>query len=123
MSDRRAVATPDVPPPMGPYSQAIAGGGYLFCSGQVGSVEGGVGPQTREVMAKLGKVLAADGLTFADVVKTTIYLTDMRDFAAMNAAYAESFADVAPPARSTIGVVKLPRPQGLVEVELIARRR
>ncbi len=123
MNERRAVSAADVPAPLGPYSQAVAGGPYLFCSGQLATDVPDVEGQTRLVMAKLGRVLAAAGLGFADVVKTTIFLTDIGDFAAVNAVYAESFAGAAPPARSTVAVAALPRPEARVEVELIALRR
>lgn len=123
MSDRLAVSSPDVPAPIGPYSQAVAAGPYVFCSGQVAVEEPGVEAQTRLVMAKLAGVLAAAGLGLGDVVKTTIFLIDMGDFAAMNAVYAESFAGVAPPARSTVQVAALPRPEARVEIEMIALAR
>lgn len=123
MSDRQAISTSDVPAPIGPYSQAMAAGPYVFCSGQLAPDVPDAAGQTRLVMAKLGKVLAAAGLSFADVVKTTIYLIDMNDFAAMNAVYAESFTGVAPPARSTVAVAALPRPDARVEIEFTALRR
>lgn len=119
----RAVATTEAPAAIGPYSQAVRTGNLLFCSGQIplrpdGTlVEGGIEEQTRQVMANLAAVIRAAGGVFSQVVKTTIYLADMADFARMNEVYAENFKTVAP-ARSTIGVAALPR--GVrVEIEAI----
>ncbi len=128
-NQKSAVATPEAPAAIGPYSQAVRSGDLLFCSGQVGFdpatgnvVEGGIDAQTRRVLANVEAVLHAAGLGFADVVKTTVFLKDMGDFAAMNAIYAESFAPegAVPPARSTVEVARLPK-DGLVEIEVIAR--
>jgi 2-iminobutanoate/2-iminopropanoate deaminase len=126
---RETIHTVAAPEAIGPYSQAIAAGGYVFTSGQIGLdptngqlVEGGIEAQTRQVMANLAAVLAAAGLTFADVVKTTIFLIDMNDFAAVNAVYGESFEDGPKPARSTVAVAALPR-AARVEIEAIALRR
>ncbi len=128
MSARETIHTSAAPQAIGPYSQAVAAGPYVFTSGQIGLdpaggtiVDGDVAAQTRQVMANIAAVLAAAGLTFADVVKTTIFLADMNDFAAVNAVYAESFA-AAPPARSTVAAAGLPR-GALVEIETIALRR
>jgi 2-iminobutanoate/2-iminopropanoate deaminase len=128
MSDRETISTTAAPAAIGPYSQAVAAGPYLFASGQIGLdpatahiVDGGIDAQTRQVMANLAAVLAAAGLTFADVVKTTIFLVDMNDFAAVNAIYGESF-EGAPPARSTVAVAALPR-GARVEIDAIALRR
>ncbi len=94
----RSSAPTSAPAPIGPYSQAVAAGRFLFCSGQVGIdadgklAEAGSKPQTRQVMKNVGAVLTEAGLDFADIVKTTIYLVDMNDFAAVNAIYGESFA-------------------------------
>lgn len=124
-----AVSTPSAPAAIGPYSQAVRSGDLLFCSGQVGFdpatgdvVEGGIVPQTERVLANISAVLSEAGLGFADVVKTTVFLKNMSDFAAMNAIYARSLAPegVVPPARSTVEVARLPK-DGLVEVEVIAR--
>ena len=127
MSARETIHTTAAPQAIGPYSQAVAAGPYLFTSGQIGLdpaagtiVDGGVAAQTRQVMANIAAVLAAAGLTFADVVKTTIFLADMNDFAAVNAVYGESFT-AAPPARSTVAAAGLPR-GALVEIETIALR-
>ncbi len=129
MSDREAVHTTAAPAAIGPYAQAIAAGPYLFASGQIPIdpatgqlVDGGIEAQTRQVMANVAAVLAAAGLAFGDVVKTTIFLTDMNDFAALNAVYGESFEGGPAPARSTVAVAALPR-GAAVEIDVIALRR
>ncbi|MGB9755006.1 MAG: reactive intermediate/imine deaminase [Roseiflexus castenholzii] len=125
--DRAVVQTPDAPQAIGPYSQAIIANGFVFCSGQIPLtpdgvlVEGDVAVQTRQVLANLQAVLTAAGSSLDQVVKTTVFLADMSDFAAMNAVYAEFFA-TNPPARSTIQVARLPR-DARVEIEAIALRR
>jgi 2-iminobutanoate/2-iminopropanoate deaminase len=128
MNDRQTIVSADAPAPIGPYAQAIAAGGFVFCSGQVGMnpadgtlVGDEVGAQTQQAMANLGAVLHAAGLTFGDVVKTTIFLLDMNDFAVVNGIYADAFGEGAVPARSTIAVVGLPR-GAKVEIEAIALR-
>ncbi len=127
--EKSAIATSGAPPAIGPYSQAVRSGDLLFCSGQVGFdpatgnvVDGGVEAQTERVLANVDAVLSAAGLSFADVVKTTVFLKDMADFAAMNAIYARSVAPegVVAPARSTVEVARLPK-DALVEIEVIAR--
>jgi len=127
--NRETIHTTAAPDAIGPYSQAVAAGPYLFSSGQIGLdplsgrlAPGGVESETRQVMANLAAVLAAGGLTFSDVVKTTIYLADMNEFAAVNAIYAESFEDGKTPARSTVGVAALPR-GARVEIDVVALRR
>jgi len=129
LSGRETIHTVAAPEAIGPYSQAVAAGGYVFTSGQIGLdpttgqlVEGGIEAQTRQVMANLAAVLAAAGLTFGDVVKTTIFLIDMNDFGAVNGVYGESFEDGPKPARSTVAVAALPR-GARVEIEAIALRR
>ncbi len=129
MSARATIDTIAAPGAIGPYSQAIAAGPYVFTSGQIGLdpmtaelVGDGVREQTRQVMANLAAVLAAAGLTFADVVKTTIFLVDMSEFAVVNAVYAESFEGMSPPARSTVAAAALPR-AARVEIDAIALRR
>ena len=129
MSAREGVHTTAAPAAIGPYSQAIVAGGFLFASGQIaldprtGELAGNdVETQTRQVTANLAAVLAAAGLTFGDVVKTTIYLVDMGDFAAVNAIYAELFGDGVPPVRSTVAVAALPR-GARIEVDVIAQTR
>lgn len=129
MSGRESVHTTAAPAAIGPYAQAVAAGPYLFASGQIALdpatgqlVAGGAEAQTRQVMANVAAVLAAAGLAFGDVVKTTIFLTDMNDFAAVNAVYGESFEGGAVPARSTVAVAALPR-GAAVEIEVVALRR
>lgn len=129
MSVRESVHTTAAPEAIGPYSQAVAAGPYVFTSGQIGLdpstgrlVEGDVAAQTRQVMANIAAVLAAAGLTFGDVVKTTIFLADMSDFAVVNDVYGESFEGATPPARSTVAAAGLPR-GALIEIDTIALRR
>ena len=123
---RDAIATAGAPAAIGPYSQAIAMDGLVFCSGQLGLdpatgvLAEGLEAQAERSMGNLVAVLAAAGLTMADVVKTTIFLVDMGDFAAVNAVYGRFMPDP-PPARSTVAVAALPK-GGLVEIEAIARR-
>jgi 2-iminobutanoate/2-iminopropanoate deaminase len=119
------VSTRLAPQAIGPYSQAIGAAGLLFCSGQIPLdpatgvlVEGGIAAQTARVLDNVAAVLAAAGLTVADVVKTTVFLADMEDFAAMNEVYAGYFGDT-PPARSTVAVKALPK-GALVEIEVTA---
>ena len=123
---RQAISTTGAPGAIGPYSQAIAADGLLFCSGQLGLdpasgvlVEG-VEAQADRALRNLGAVLDAAGLTWADVLKTTIFLADMDDFGTVNAVYGTYMPDP-PPARSTVAVQTLPK-GGLVEIEAIARR-
>lgn len=128
MTTRQQVTSPTAPTAIGPYSQAVWNGDALFCSGQTPIdpatgqlIEGDVGAQTQRVVDNLAAVLAAAGLTLDDAIKCNVYLTDMADFAAMNAAYATRFT--APhPARTTVAVAGLPL-GARVEIELIARRR
>jgi 2-iminobutanoate/2-iminopropanoate deaminase len=123
---RQAVVSDGAPSPVGPYSQAISIDGFVFCSGQVGldpatgELAEGIEAQTERVMRNLSAVLDAAGLTFVDVVKTTILLTDMTHFQAVNGIYARFVSDP-PPARATFAVAGLPR-GALVEIEAIARR-
>jgi 2-iminobutanoate/2-iminopropanoate deaminase len=123
----QAILTAEAPAPIGPYNQAIRAGDFLFCSGQIpldpvtGLLVGGgdVALETAQVMANVGAVLAAGGATFAHVVKTTIYLVDMNEFAKVNEVYGASFGPGPAPARSTVAVAALPR--GVrVEIEVIA---
>ena len=109
--------------PVGPYSPIVRAGEFLICSGQIGIddgtlVPGGVIAQFRQAMANAAAVLATEGATLADVVKATVFLVDMDDFAAMNEAYIECFGD-ARPARSAVGVAALPL-GALIEIELWA---
>ena len=125
---KSAIATTAAPAAIGPYSQAVHIGNVLYPSGQVALdpatgalVPGGIEAQTTRVLDNLQAVLAAAGLDFAHVVKTTVFLKDMADFAAMNALYATRFAPegVTAPARSTVQVAALPK-DALVEIECIA---
>ncbi|HZO95034.1 MAG TPA: RidA family protein [Candidatus Baltobacteraceae bacterium] len=127
--NRETIHTTAAPDAIGPYSQAVAAGPYLFTSGQIGLdpltgqlAGGGVEAEARQVMANLAAVLAAGGLTFADVVKTTIFLADMNDFATVNGVYGECFETSVTPARSTVAVAALPR-GARVEIDAIAQRR
>ena len=122
---KKVIATPDAPAAVGPYSQAVAVGGLLFCAGQIpldpatGEIVGGdVAAQTERACANIAAVLKAGDMTFANVVKTTVFLTDMANFAAMNAVYAKYFTEPFP-ARSTVAVVGLPR-GAMVEIEVVA---
>lgn len=122
---RRAVRTDQAPAPVGPYSQALRAGPLLFLSGQIPLdpatgqlVTGTIELETQRVLDNLRAVLEADGLDFADVVKTTVYLTDLGDFAKMNEVYATAFGE-ARPARATVQVGALPR-GARVEIEAVA---
>jgi reactive intermediate/imine deaminase len=122
------IFTPSAPAPIGPYNQAVQSDGLIFCSGQIAIdpatgklAAGDVSTQTLQVMRNIEAVLAAAGATFADVVKTTIFLVDMGDFAVVNGVYGERFANGVAPARSTVGVAMLPL-GARVEIEAIARR-
>ncbi|NOZ05093.1 MAG: RidA family protein [Chloroflexi bacterium] len=124
---RRIIATDRAPAAVGPYSQAVVAGPFVFASGQLGLdpvtgkfVEGGVESQTRQAMRNLQAVLEAGGTNFAHVVKTTLFLANMDDFSTVNRVYAEFFSDD-PPARATVEVSRLPL-NALVEVEVIAYR-
>lgn len=124
---RHAISTAGAPAAIGPYSQAIVSDDLVFCSGQLGLdpatgdlVEGGVEAQAERALRNLTAVLDAAGLTFGNVVKTTIFLADIGDFTKVNGIYAAFMPDPAP-ARSTFAVGALPK-GGLVEIEAIARR-
>lgn len=121
----RAIATTDAPAAIGPYSQAIAANGLVFCSGQIpldpktgNLVEGDIAAMTNRVLANLSAVLTEAGSSLDKVVRTTIFLVDMNDFAAVNAAYAKWF-DKVPPARATVQVSALPK-GARVEIDAIA---
>lgn len=129
MSEKQAVSTKSAPAAIGPYSQAVRVGDFLYTSGQVGLdpasgavVEGGIEAQTTRVLENLKAVLEAAGIGLENAVKTTVFLKNMGDFAAMNAIYAQYLAPegVVAPARSTVEVARLPK-DGLVEIEVIAR--
>ncbi len=123
---RQAVTSQHAPAAIGPYSQAIVSDDLVFCSGQLGldPVSGelaeGVEAQAERALRNLAEVLGAAGVSMADLVKTTIFLADLADFAAVNAIYARHVPEPAP-ARSTVGVAALPR-GGRVEIEAVARR-
>lgn len=122
---RDIVLTDRGPKPIGPYSQGVKANGFLYMSGQValdpktGEMVGAtIAEQTERVMANIKGILEAAGSNLHRVVKTTVFLKDMNDFAAMNEVYAKSFTQ-APPARSTVQVSRLPK-EALVEIEVIA---
>ena len=127
MADREEIRVPELGTPISHYTDAVRAGDLLFVSGCVptdaeGNVVGGddVAAQARKTLENIGVILERAGATFADVVKTTIFLVDIGDFTAVNAVYA-TFMPEPPPARSTIGVAALPK-GGLVEIEAMARR-
>lgn len=120
----KVISTTNAPAAIGPYSQAIEANGMLFCSGQIPIVpatgvlvEGGIQEQTRQVLHNISQVLAAAGTDMSHVVKTTVFLSDMANFAAMNEVYAEFFAQPFP-ARSAVAVRELPK-GAMVEVEVL----
>ena len=123
---RRVVVSQAAPAPVAAYSQAIASGDLLFCSGQIAidpstgqMVQGGIEVETERVLENLKAVLTAAGASLADVVKTTVYLVDFSEFQAMNAVYTRAFPQD-PPARASVGVSALPR-GAKIELEAIAR--
>ena len=122
---RETVRTEEAPAAIGPYSQAVRAGGFLFCSGQIPldpstgkMVDGGIEVQTERVLKNLEAVLTAGGSALRSVVKTTVYLVDLGDFPAMNGIYGKFFPED-PPARATVQVAKLPA-GALVEIDAIA---
>ena len=122
---RQAVSASNAAKPIGPYSPAIRSGNFLFLSGQVGFdpssgalVDGDISAQTDQVMRNIGALLHAAGTDFAHVVRTTVFLADMAEFAKMNEVYARYVVDP-PPARSTVQVARLPR-DARVEIDVIA---
>lgn len=125
MNMKKVIATTDAPTAIGPYSQAIHIGNMLFASGQLGLnpatgafAEGGIKEQTLQAFHNVRAILSAAGFEMADVVKTTVFLANMNDFAAMNEIYATQFTDNYP-ARSSVAVRALPK-GGLVEIEVVA---
>jgi 2-iminobutanoate/2-iminopropanoate deaminase len=121
----RIIHTAEAPAAVGPYSQGVRTGALLFTAGQIGLdpatgefVPGGVSEQAHRCLHNAAAVLHAGGLTLADIVKVTVFLLDMADFAAVNAVYAEFFGELRP-ARSAVAVVALPK-GALVEIEMIA---
>jgi 2-iminobutanoate/2-iminopropanoate deaminase len=124
---KKVLDVPSAPAPVGPYSVATEANGFVFLSGQVGIdttagklVDGGVEAETHQIMKNVGSILGDLGLSYDDIVKTTIFLTDMGDFPVVNAAYGE-YVDAAKPARSTVEVAGLPLGVA-IEIELIAAR-
>jgi 2-iminobutanoate/2-iminopropanoate deaminase len=123
---KTAVSTEKAPAAIGPYSQGIVANGMIFTAGQVAFIpgtkniiEGGIKAQTEQTIQNIQAILEAAGSSLDNVVKTTVFLADINDFAAMNEVYATFFSS-APPARSTVQIGKLPRPDALVEIEVIA---
>jgi 2-iminobutanoate/2-iminopropanoate deaminase len=121
---KTVVSSPDAPKAVGPYSQAVRAGALLFIAGQIPldpsgqMVEGGVDVQARRVLDNIGAILGAAGLSFTDVVRTTVYLSDLNDMPAMNAVYGTYFAEPYP-ARATVQVARLPR-DVRIEIEATA---
>ena len=126
MSTKKIISSPNAPQAVGPYSQGVEANGILFLAGQIpldpsgNMVAGGITEQTERVLQNIQALLAAAGLTFNDVVKSTVFLSDMNNFAGMNAVYAKYYT-ANPPARSTVQVARLPK-DALVEIETIAIR-
>ncbi len=125
MAEKTVVHTDEAPKAIGPYSQAIVANGMVFCAGQTpidpatgNLVEGGIEAQTHQALKNIGVVLHAAGSDYSKVVKTTVFLKNMNDFATMNGIYATYFTGT-PPARSTVEVARLPK-DCLFEVECIA---
>ena len=126
MSTRTVISSPDAPPAIGPYSQGINTGAFVFLSGQIPLVrdtgkfvEGMIKEQTEQVIANIKALLGTQGLDLSDVVKATVFLADMNEFAAMNEVYAQYFTGT-PPARSTVQVARLPR-DARIEIEVVAQ--
>lgn len=124
---KKIITTENAPAPIGPYSQAVKYGNLLYTSGQIPvdpitgiKVEGGIREQTIQVLENLKAVLETAGATLEDVIKTTVFLQDMSDFAEFNKVYADYFAEATAPARSTVQVAALPI-GALVEIELVAK--
>jgi 2-iminobutanoate/2-iminopropanoate deaminase len=122
---KQIIATEHAPQAIGPYSQAVLAGGFVFASGQIPIdpetgqfVEGGIAEQTEQVLRNVSNLLEAAGTSLARVVKTTVFLADMNDFAAMNDVYARFFGEQ-PPARSTVQAARLPR-DARIEIEVVA---
>jgi 2-iminobutanoate/2-iminopropanoate deaminase len=122
---KQIIATEHAPQAIGPYSQAVVANGFVFASGQIPIdpatgqfVEGGIVEQTEQVLRNVSNLLEAAGTSLARVVKTTVFLADMNDFAAMNETYARFFGEE-PPARSTVQAARLPR-DARVEIEVVA---
>jgi 2-iminobutanoate/2-iminopropanoate deaminase len=126
VGDRRVISSSDAPAAIGPYSQAVVAGGMVYCSGQIALDPGGelvgqgdVAAQTRQVLSNLEAVLKAAGSNFSKVVKATIFLADMGDFATVNEIYGAAVGTESPPARATVEVSRLPK-DVRVEIDAIA---
>ena len=124
---KRSISPANAPKPIGPYSAALESGPFLFVSGQVpfdpatgAMIDGDIGAQTRRVLQNIGALLEAGGLAYGHVVRTTVFLADMNDFAAMNDVYKTFFAEPYP-ARSTVQAARLPR-DARIEIDVIAMR-
>lgn len=124
--EKKRIATKGAPAAIGPYSQAVAVDGWLYLSGQIPLcpetgelLSADVATETRQVMENLKAVLQAAGATFEQVIKCTVYLKDLGDFAAMNQVYGSYFGDI-PPARATVQVARLPK-DARVEIDAVAR--
>lgn len=124
---KKVISTPNAPAAIGPYSQAIQVGNLIYTSGQIPIdpatgqfVEGGIKEQTRQSLSNIQAILQEAGLTMASVVKTTVFMADMADFADMNSVYAEFFTEPYP-ARSAVAVKTLPK-NALVEIEVVAEK-
>lgn len=122
---KKVINTDKAPKAIGPYSQAVEAAGFIFASGQIPIVpttgeivEGSIEEQTKQVLSNIHAILDEKNLCFADVVKTTVFLADMNDFAAVNAIYGEAFPEN-PPARSCVQVARLPK-DVKIEIEIIA---
>jgi 2-iminobutanoate/2-iminopropanoate deaminase len=129
MTTRTKIATPSAPAAIGPYSQAVVAGGLVWCSGQIALdpatgqlVDGDVAKQTERALDNLKAVLAESGSDLSRVVRCTVFLVRMSDFAAVNAVYGRYFTGDAPPSRSTVAVAELPR-GAQVEIDCIALAR
>lgn len=125
---KETIHTDDAPKAIGPYSQAVRSGGWVYCAGQVGldpatgtMVQGGVAEQTRRALTNLSAVLAAAGCTCADVVKTTVFLANLDDYATVNEIYGEFFPED-PPARAAVEASRLPA-NALVEIDAVAHEQ
>lgn len=126
MSTRRIISTPGAPAAIGPYSQAVVGGGLVHCSGQIPIdpatgrlIEGDVTAQTERVLANLQAVLEAAGSSFARILKCQVFLKNLSDFEAVNAVYARAFEGLEPPARACVEVARLPKDVD-VEIDCVA---
>ena len=124
----KSVRSNDAPQAVGPYSQAVEAGEFVFCSGQIGLdakgalVAGGVEAETQQVLKNLTAVLAAAGRDLASVVSVNVYLKNMNDFAIVNELYSKAFAQEPKPARVTVGVAALPK-DALVEISCVAHKQ